>query len=254
MAVGLTPNILGGTQPTTTTGGTSGGGLSGVLGMVSSYAGVAKMLGSLVSSETVAKTIGQALKDGFDCWGATWTPTRAETELPDWINTISAQFEQALSVEREDLQESLNQFFKDFWFASKVNTTTLQGWLGWRYDSAKDCTLRGLQALEKGIDSYINDTLVPFVKNLADDINADIQVNMVSHTLYRYHDRTDKPYQKIIPSFTIKLKSNVSEDLKDITQNKTVQMGGLFLGFAAVVALLFTRKNNKNNSIFKLNR
>ena len=245
--------ISGGSSPTSTKpplGGGSGGG--SVLGTVNQIGAVANLLGGLVSSEVIGKTIGQALKDGLKCWGSTWTPTRAQNEMPQWISIISNQFRAALDVPREKLEDSVNTFFKTFWGKSRVNSSTLENWLGWRYDSARDCTLKGLIALERGIDSYMGE-LESALKQIAPEINATIVVRRQTITLYRTEaggKKVNKPYRKSVPQVSITLKKDVVEDVKQLTGNKTFQvMGGSLLALLAL-GTLFTRngKGGKRKS------
>ena len=90
------------------------GGSGSVLGAISQFSSVTSLLSGLISGKTIAKTIGQALSDGFSCWGATWTPSRAENELPYWLNLIHQEFTKSLDVKREDLEASLNNFYQEF--------------------------------------------------------------------------------------------------------------------------------------------
>ncbi len=235
-----TPPLIGG-----------GSGAGGVLSLVSSLAPVTSLLGGLVSSETINKTIGQALKDGFKCWGSTWTPTRAENEGPYWIGLISAEFKKALDVPREELETSVNNFFKTFWgkVASDYDTSkTLESWLGWRYDSAKDCTKDGLIRLERIVDGHIEQIVLGFPE-IAKAINGTIVVKRVAHTLYRNAASKQKPYTKTIPQITVSLKSNVVEDVKQLGGNKTFQvMGGIGLAIAALWALFAKTPDKKSKS------
>nr|WP_293300637.1 hypothetical protein [Allomuricauda sp.] len=245
---------ISGGSPASTTPPIAGGGTKGgsVLGSVSAIGSVANLLGGIVSSEVIGKTIGQALKDGFKCWGSTWTPTRAENELPQWISIISNHFKQALDVPRGELEQSVNNFFKTFWGKSsfEAGSTTLENWIGWRYDTAKDCTKRGLIALEKGVDSYLNNTLVPALKQIGPEINATITVTSTQITLRRTNNKdgsggTKKAYTKVVPQIRVKLKADVVEDVKDLAGNKTLQFfGGVGLAIAALFAL-FAKTDNK---------
>ncbi len=220
--VGSTPTY----SPTPTTG---GGSVLGMLGSINSFASV---LAPLLSSEVIGKTIGQALKDGLDCWGSTWTPTRAEQDLPSWYARIASEFEGALDVERSQLQSSVNSFFKTFWgnvHEDYNHAKTLAGWIGWRYDSAEDCTLRGLIALEKGIDAYLKEIEGVF-PDIAKEINADISVSYTQVTLYRDpQDKKQKPYKKTVPQIQVKLKQAVvanGSDLDDVQSSDPKLMGG----------------------------
>ena len=235
--VSTTPPLIGG-----------GSGSGGVLALVSSLAPVTGLLGGLVSSETINKTIGQALKDGFKCWGATWTPTRAENEGPYWIGLISAEFKKSLDVPREELQASVNNFFKTFWgnIASDYDPNkTLEGWLGWRYDSARDCTKEGLIRLERIADGHL-EQIVSTLPEIAKAINGTITVRRVAHTLYRYPQTKQKPFTKTIPQITVSLKNDVIEDVKDLGGNKMLQvMGGVGLALAGLFALFATTPDKK---------
>ncbi len=224
-----------------------------VLGFVQGTTFFAQVLSPLLSAEVINKTIGQALKDGFDCWGSTWTPTRAKQELPSWIAEINGEFQNALDVRREDLQASVNTFFKTFWGKVDVTGTTLEGWLGWRYDSAKDCTKRGLIALENGVDAYLVE-LEGVFPQIAPQINANITVRHETITLYRWADTKKKPYQKTVPQISVVLKNDVVEGVSDLANNKVVQvMGGSVL---AIVALgyLFGKSGNGKKSKSKSKR
>lgn len=247
-------SLIGKTTGFQTTSATKGGSGS-VLGAINQIGAISSLLSGLISSETINKTIGQALKDGFDCWGSTWTPTRAETELPHWINLIHQEFTKALDVKRNDLETSVNGFFRTFWGRvriSSVQTQTLEGWLGWRYDSAKDCTLRGLIALEKGVDDYLNITLVNFLKEIQTQVNATITVQKKTITLRRREaggKTVNVPYQKSVPQITVQLKADIVQDVKDLTDNKTLQvLGGVSLGLAALFALFMRSPDNKKKS------
>lgn len=185
------------------------------------------LLSPLLNGEIIGKTIGQALADGFDCWGSTWTPSRAEQELPEWISVISAQFEESLNVPRESLQTSVNTFFKTFWTNSVVSfdTETLEDWLGWRYDTARDCTKRGLIALEKGVDAHLK-VIVELFPGIADAINADITVYWKTITLYRGLQREGPSYTKSVPQITVKLKPMVEDNASNDLGNASPKLMG----------------------------
>ncbi|WP_424989036.1 hypothetical protein [Flagellimonas sp.] len=246
-------------QTTGNTGGNAAGGnVSTVFATVSKLSSIASVFSGLISSQTIAKTIGQALADGFSCWGATWTPTRAENELPYWCSLIAQEFKQSLDVTRNDLEDSLNNFFQNFWgdIASDYDSRkTLESWLGWRYDSAKDCTLKGLIVLEKGVDSYLKTVIVDAIKEVCKEINAVPKFTEREITLYR-HENNSKPYKKVVPKVTLELKVDVVEDVKDLVGNKTVQvMGGVGLVIAALFAAFAktpdSPKRKKGKKLFR---
>ncbi len=218
-----------------------GGGGTSVLGIVGQIGAISNLLGGILDSKVINKTIGQALKDGWNCWGATWTPTRAENELPQWMGVISNHFKSSLDVPRENLEFSVNSFFKEFWGKSQVTGTTLESWLGWRYDSAKDCTLKGLIVLEKGIDAYLQE-LVGVLKQIGPEIKATITITEKSITLYR-HKNGGKPYKKTVPQIKVELHPDnvveqVTDNLKDFTKNKSVRfLGGVGLAIAGLFGL-----------------
>lgn len=183
------------------------GGASGVLNAVGGLSGVTNALKSVINGKVFSKTIGQALKGGIKCWGATWTPDRAEKDLPVWYGRISELFKKSLNVEKDGLEKSVNDFFKTFWFKVREDydyNKTLEGWLGWRYDSAKDCTLKGLIALEKGIDGYLKE-LEGVFSEIGPEINANIKVSHKTITLYRERNKKGKPYTKTVPQIKVTL-------------------------------------------------
>ncbi|MGX1930206.1 hypothetical protein [Flagellimonas sp. 2504JD4-2] len=232
------------TQPVKGGGTKSGSG--GVLGAVGQISAVSQLLGGIVSAEVIGKTIGQALRDGWKCWGSTWTPTRAQNELPQWVAVIGEQFKNALNVDRNQLESSVNTFFKSFWGKSRVTGTTLENWIGWRYDSARDCTLKGLISLEKGVDAYLNQ-LESALKQIGPEINATVVVRRETITLYRTEaggKKVNKPYRKSVPQIKVSIKPGVVGDVKELAGNKTVQfMGGSLLALAAL-GTLFVKSGN----------
>ncbi|MBO0356297.1 hypothetical protein GO009_02445 [Muricauda sp. TY007] len=239
-------------------GNVAGGGVSTVFATVSKLSSITSVFSGLISSKTIAKTIGQALSDGWDCWGSTWTPSRAENEMGYWCSLIAQEFKESLDVTRNNLEDSLNNFFQNFWgdIASDYDSRkTLESWIGWRYDSAKDCTLRGLVALEKGVDDYISTTIVNAIKEVCKEINAVPTITTREITLYRTEDNK-KPYKKTVPKVKLELKVDVVEDVKDLAGNKSVQ---LFGGVALVVAALFAafaknpdgKKRKKGKKLFR---
>lgn len=227
-----------------------GGSVLGLLGSISTFSSV---LAPLLSGEVIGKTIGQALKDGIDCWGSTWTPTRAEQDLPAWYARIAAEFERSLDVDRSKLQGSVNTFFKTFWgnvHEDYDHAKTLAGWIGWRYDSARDCTLRGLIALEKGIDEYLKQ-IVAIFPDIAKEINADISVSYTSVTLYRDpQSKKNKPYTKRIPQITVKLKQTVvdvvADDVQDYVSEEPAKAGFGGLGMLLLLGAGWYVYKNKN--------
>lgn len=249
--------ILGGsslpntTTPTTPTPTTGAGSVLGIVGQIST---VTSLVGSILNKEVINKTIGQALKDGFSCWGATWTPTRAENELPTWISKIAELFKDSLNVDRNGLEASINSFFRSFWGKTWIDAKThktLENWIGWRYDSAKDCTLKGLIVLEKGIDAYLKE-LESVLLKIAAEIDATITIQKSTITLYRTEaggKKVNIPYQKSVPQIKVKVNpisdaKDALENVKDLGNNKTVQwLGGI--GLAAGLVVLASKPNGK---------
>lgn len=251
--------ILGGSSlpntslPTSTGTKTGGGSILGIVGQIST---VSSLLGTILNGAVINKTIGQALKDGFSCWGSTWTPTRAEEELPTWMSIIAELFKQALNVDRDGLENSVNTFFTSFWGKSSFTptSTTLENWIGWRYDSAKDCTLKGLIVLEKGVDAFLKELESTLIK-IGPEINATITVTHKTITLYRTEaggKSVNVPYQKQVPQIKVKVNpmANVKdavEDVQSLASNSTVKwFGGLAL--AAGVVVMATKSDGKGKS------
>lgn len=222
---------------------TKGGFANGAIGLVSQVSAVAGFLKSIVGHKVVSKTIGQALKDGFDCWGSTWTPTRAKKELPSWVANIGGLYKQALTVPPENLEESVNDFFTSFWGRSNLGGTSLENWIGWRYDSAKDCTLRGLKALEKGIDAYVLE-LEANIKQVGPAIGAEVLIFKKTVTLHRRAHGKVRPYKKSVPQIKVKAipvetKKAVSEGgTKTIDKTQPQKAGGSLIAFAALALWL----------------
>ncbi len=217
----LLPILGGSTLPTksptgTTT--TTGGG--SVLGMVGQITAVTSLLGGILDGKVISKTIGQALKDGFKCWGATWTPTRAEEELPTWISKVAELYKSSLNVQRSGLENSINTFFRTFWgkVASDYDAKkTLENWIGWRYDSAKDCTLKGLIVLEKGIDAYLLE-LENTTKQICNEVNCDVSITKKAITLYRTEaggKAVKVPYSKSVPQIKVTVRPDVVQTVKE---------------------------------------
>jgi len=168
---------------------------------------VAPFFNKLVSGQIFSKTIGQ-IKDGFDCWGATWTPTRAKNELPEWFNQMAGVLANAFSIDDDQLQARVNQAFRQMYKVKTANTT-LEGWLGWKYDTAKDCTKRGLEVLEEGTDNYMVQ-LEQTAKDSFAQLGYEATVSRKRIQLYRHGNR-GKMFQKTVPQFTIRKKSILSD-------------------------------------------
>lgn len=249
--------ILGGsslpntTTPTTPTPTTGAGSVLGIVGQIST---ISSLVGTILNKEVINKTIGQALKDGFSCWGSSWTPTRAENELPTWISKIAELFKEALNVDRDGLEASVNSFFRSFWGKVRISdipTQTLENWIGWRYDSAKDCTLKGLIVLEKGIDAYLKE-LESVLLKIGPEVKCTITIQKSTITLYRTEaggKKVNKPYQKTVPQIKVKVSpitdaKDALENVKDLGSNKTVQwLGGI--GLAAGLVVLASKPGGK---------
>ncbi|RIV68714.1 hypothetical protein [Flagellimonas aequoris] len=286
----LLPILGGSTQPTKsptgTTTTTSGGSMVGMVGAITS---VTSLVGKILDGKVISKTIGQALKDGFNCWGATWTPSRAEEELPTWISKVAELFKSSLNVQRSGLENSINTFFRTFWgkVASDYDAKkTLENWIGWRYDSAKDCTLKGLIVLEKGIDAYLTE-LESTTKQICNEVNCDVTISKKTITLYRTEaggKAVKVPYTKSVPQIKVTVRPDVVETVKETlggtvgsssgattstkttsnpfgganpfgtttsktSDTKTLQvMGGIGLGLAALVGLFMKTGNSYSKS------
>ncbi|TMU56478.1 hypothetical protein [Flagellimonas algicola] len=219
----------------------------GFLGLVSQVSGVANILGSIVGAKVISKTIGQALKDGFDCWGSTWTPTRAKKELPAWISHIGAKYKKSLEVYPDQMESSVNRFFQTFWSLNSVTGTKLEDWIGWRYTSAKDCTKRGLIALEKGIVGYM-DELAANAVEIGPKIDRKVTVYKKTITLYRRQHGKVQPYKMSVPQIRVaKVKAAPAPVTKpksgdpvfeDIKTKQPQQAGGTLIGLVALGLLL----------------
>ncbi|WP_421809426.1 hypothetical protein [Flagellimonas sp.] len=207
--------------------GTTAGASSGFLNIATK---LAPMFSKLISGEVFSRTLGQ-IKDGFDCWGSTWTPSRARAELPGWMEQIALGLQDAMSVSDSQLEQSINRFFADGLWDTRLTGGPLEGSFGWRYDSAKDCTLRGLKELEQGIDAYIVEMATTVTQSLK-ELGFKVSYVNKSVTLYRDGVRS-KPYQKRVPQFTIS-KPLLSSVLPSTTSPQKAGIG-IFLVIAAIL-------------------
>ncbi|WP_136465202.1 hypothetical protein [Flagellimonas onchidii] len=195
----------------------TGGGIkpkpTGVLGKlsptVSVISTVLPMFQKLVSGQVFSKTIGQ-LKDGFDCWNSTWTPSRAKNELPQWMENMAMSVAAVFNGKDEGLEKRINDAFAhDMWQVS-VTGVPLYGWIGWRYDTAKDCTLRGLKKLEEGTDAYIPEIQATAKASLS-EMGYDVTTYSKTVTFSRYPNGRGKKYNKTVPQFRLSKRSVLSD-------------------------------------------
>jgi hypothetical protein len=217
--------------------GATGATTAGGTGVISLATKLAPMFTKLLSGEVFSKTIGQ-IKDGFDCWGSTWTPTRAKQELPEWMAELAEGLQLAVDVPEENVQESINAYFANGLWQKKLTSQQLEDWIGWRYDTARDCTLRGLKDLEKGIDAYILEMANVTVEQLK-SVGYNASYFMKTVTLYRFDDRS-KGYTKSVPQFKIS-KSLISTVTGTTPQTASMGIGAILL----IAAIAFGMKKFK---------
>lgn len=210
---------------------------TGILGSlsptVSVISSVLPVFQKLISGEVFSKTIGQ-LKDGFDCWGSTWTPTRAKNELPQWMEKMGILLGAEFSLDNDTLEQRVNAVFTTGIWNLDVTGTPLHSWIGWRYDTAKDCTKRGLEELESGIDLYLPQMESAAVSAFK-QMGYDVVTSKKSVTLSRHLNGQGKKYNKSVPQFKISQSSLLS------SFGGSTSGGGSVLGMG-ILAFFFFRK------------
>ena len=124
------------------------------LKMVPVYGQALALVEGIIGKTTINETLGAifAKGGGISCWGSSWTPAKAESEVPQHATFVVEAFKKALNVTPDRLQSSLNNFFKDGWKAGQLYPSKAYWWLN---SGAKDCTKRGLERYKEGMDGVL---------------------------------------------------------------------------------------------------
>ena len=125
--------------------------------------GISALL-TLVPAEVYEKTFGQWFKDGFDCWGSSWTPTTAKQTFEIEAEFIKARLIQVLqSFEGStfaDIEKRINDFMKFFYNVQSHSRS-------WHKRGAKDCTARGLKLLVESLNNLKKELIPPLIQTIA---------------------------------------------------------------------------------------
>ena len=182
--------------------------LQDAAGVAKEASGIASIISSIIPSAIVSKTFGQVFANGlnFKCWGSSWTPQRAQSEIPQFIAELERNLKSALSVSKNQLESSINSFFKNYPIGVTNTTTngthTLEQWIGWLNDTAKDCTKDGLKALDAGIDNWLQ-TIEDMLPQIGRQLGVNITAIPTRVTFYRERSSKSKPFEKIVPQVRV---------------------------------------------------
>jgi hypothetical protein len=147
-------------------GSSSAGSYTGVVGsaltglkMVPVYGQALALVEGIIGKSTINSTLGAlfAKDGGIKCWGSSWTPSKAEREVPAHAQYVITAFKKALNVTPDKLEASLNTFFKSGWKAGQLYPSKAYWWLN--SGSARDCTKRGLETYVMGMDGVLSECL-----------------------------------------------------------------------------------------------
>lgn len=258
-------------KTTTTTSG-SGGNLLGTAASIANiandplaalsaipvYGQFVGLLGGIVGVDAINKTLGQ-IKDGLDCWGSTWTPTRARNELPTWLDAMHNHLAKSMQgIKVGQLESVINKAMVDMLY---VNITggkqggtdaTFIEWLAWLHDSAKDCTKRGLQKLEDGYYKWADNEMKPQLIASLDTLGFTATARKVSKTYKRKAHNSGKQFTFYVWQFTIKAKPVPVQPVETVTDKATAaptskpkEAGIGILGILLLIGIAFGAKKFK---------
>lgn len=202
------------------------GGL-GTIGLVGSLAQ------NFLAPETINKTIGQVISNGFDfkCWGSTWTPKKAENALADIMAGISADAQVAMQGGMSGFEERVNLFFEKY-YERRIHERH------WLATTAKDCTRKGLELLIAGMDAH-KDNMIQAFKSFAEQNGRElISKGKVAKQIWA-GSRRNAYHTVQIEQF--ELKGSGLTGFVSGAVSSTTSGSGVLLGMAAL-ALLFGRK------------
>jgi hypothetical protein len=117
------------------------------------FAGYASALSAIISfvpNEVYEKTVVQFFKDKrIDCWGSSWSPSKAKTALETDIPTLQEAAAAITAADPEFYGDAVNQWI-DFFYSVQAHGRT---WLRYNPDSSpRDCTKDGLELLINALD------------------------------------------------------------------------------------------------------
>jgi len=161
---------------------------------------------TLIPAETWEKTFGQWFKDGFKCYGASWTPTTAQQTF-----NIEAEYIKQKLVETmyswdgmtfTDIEASINAFWEFFY-------NVQSGSRRWLDDNARDCTRDGLKLLVESLNNLVKELETGISKALSGGGHLVQKAGTKKVTYAQNKDNGypggHPPYDINVPQFKIKV-------------------------------------------------
>jgi len=195
------------------------------------------LLQGIIPKDVYQKTLGAALKYGFDCWGASWNPGRAEREFNVSGPKMHSDAESIMSNIGADYADKVNQWIFDFYGYH----STQRNWLN---TSARKCTREGLEVLIDSEDALYSKIIPLFIQRAREGGHQLKKIDSLNHT-YPPESHTARH------SFTIDLPQyELVENVYQVKSNGVLTSGTSVLGILGVLGVLAALFGKK---ILKLN-
>lgn len=178
------------------------------------------LLEGVIGKEVIGKTLGQVFSKGggFQCWGSSWTPAKAELVLPLHWQELEQLGKEALNVPVNQLEASINSFFVTAVTTMPMDSSEIQLHRHWLLTGAENCTKRGLQKLVDGSDSFIKETSMGFKKTL-EAIGIEYTNFGTQDAVLKRRGQSDKVVQVQRIKLEISKTALVSDNLQSVSKS-----------------------------------
>ena len=194
---------------------------------------------TLIPADLYEKTLGQWFKDGFKCWGTTWTPTKAKTVSQIQIEYMKATALDTLQVFSNGTIAEVEQAINNYMLFAYSIQIGERHWLD-SNDKKSKCTEEGLKVLIKVLDECIKEVVAAFKLAIG---KAGHYLEVADSITHEYppggENSSKKSVVQKVPQYRIKINPAVYQQNSKSNPGTSIFNGGIQqAGFGTTGALI----------------